>query len=175
VALTTYKSFWNWILQNFGTTQYDQHSLITDLRGDEMDLPLLICMPHTSCTAWELRLAMPATIETVMQRLAERGVKILPEWEEGSFFLRKASLTLEMQDRFPAPKAGEDLVDVFVLPTVLVPSPCNKEAVTQVSECNATMLAFIHVLTLMAVMYCAGSATSEAAGAKPSPGYQETR
>jgi hypothetical protein len=138
--LTTYSSLWEWLLKNFLTAEYDQHSPTRNLREAVMELPLLICMPHTSRTVWEREIASPANINTVMQRLAARGVKIMPEWEEGSFFLSKASLTMEMQAQFPAPKAGDPLVDVCVLPTALVQPPCNKGAVTQVSECSDTMI-----------------------------------
>jgi hypothetical protein len=109
-------------------------------------LPLMICMPQTSRYVWDAHFASVDDMATIFGRLAERGVKVLPEWEEGAYHLRKSAVTLDLQAKFPAPTAAGGLVDLCVLPTVALPSVQDGDVtacLTQVGVCFVVGVALL--------------------------------
>jgi hypothetical protein len=121
-VFTTFRTLWRWIMANFSRDDYSQATPLMDMHNPPRTLatlPNLICMPHTSRSALQIEGVSVQHLKLVMNRVTARGVHMLPDWEEGLYFLQKTSLYQQLKDVFPLTANG-GLPDVCVLPSAPV-------------------------------------------------------
>jgi hypothetical protein len=101
-------------------------------------LPSLVIMPHSSLNFGGTDDILLSQMDLVAARMADRGIQLLPSWKEAKCFLLKAGLTGSLQEQLPAPRAGDPLPEVCVVPTVVVYPSGTERHRTALSQVRCT-------------------------------------